>query len=128
MRDQRINFPEPFGFPSVELSPRHSTLVQGYQAYANGGASADDARLATLAELQARQARQNLLDGENAKGLFGWDGASSEKEEGATTRSTTRRVPDGNGGWRTQYMEYYPAGGSSSETSSAKEPEVSLLD
>lgn len=116
--------------PSSNSGP---SSIQAWKQYAAGGARDDDLRLARMEghPSTSPQAQNTRLDKEAALILFGDEGIINEPSVSVSTSpaksansANSRMVPDGRGGNRLQFKEYFS--GAVSSGSSVQEP--SLLD
>lgn len=98
--------------------------LQRYHDFANGGAAEEDRRLLEETKKLALEEEQKRRDDQTFEDLFGEGKPGGSKDTG--TRTTVKKVPDGNGGWREQRTEYFqPA---PPKTSKPKAEEPSLID
>ncbi|KAL2002464.1 hypothetical protein VTN02DRAFT_6731 [Thermoascus thermophilus] len=108
----------------------HGALLQRYREFANGGAKEQDELLAARANDLAAEEMKNQLDDEAFKDLFGNYGHDTKMPEpNVPGTHTVTRVPDGKGGFRERYVDYY-FNGQASPTKPPKQwpPEYTLLD
>lgn len=99
--------------PILLNTENHTNLVQRYHKFAAGGVKQDDMRLADEARRQAQKQQLEHMDNAVSKALFG---ETSPKP----IPTTSKLVPDGEGGFRTKYIQHF--------TSTAAKPEYTGSD
>ncbi|KAJ9219090.1 hypothetical protein DTO169C6_8600 [Paecilomyces variotii] len=108
---------------------KHTELVQKYHKFVNGGAQEQDAFLNARAKDMASEELKQQLDDEAFRDLFGGENENTASKSSKPRRApSTKRVPDGKGGYRERYVDYFSARTTPSRTSKESSPGQHLLD
>lgn len=108
---------------------KHTELVQKYHKFVNGGAQEQDAFLNARAKDMASEELKQQLDDEAFRDLFGGENENTASRSSKPRRApSTKRVPDGKGGYRERYVDYFSARTTPSRTSKESSPGQHLLD
>lgn len=108
---------------------KYTELVQKYQNFVNGGAKEQDAFLNARARDIASEELRKKLDEEAFRDLFGDENENAAAESSnPEITPTMKRVPDGKGGYRERYVDYFTTRMTPSRTSKESSPGPHLLD
>lgn len=110
-------------------SEREQAAIKSYHDFANGGAKKQDALLSARAQDMAAEEMKKQLDNEAFNDLFGGDDKKMESSQSVPNTPKVRRVPDGKGGYRERYVDYFNAQVSPTKQSKRSTPaKFNLLD
>ncbi|KAL1853711.1 hypothetical protein Plec18170_005102 [Paecilomyces lecythidis] len=108
---------------------KHTQLVQKYHNFVNGGAQEQDAFLNARAKDIASEELRKQMDYEAFRDLFGDENEDVAAKPSKPARTPSmKRVPDGKGGYRERYVDYFSARTTPSRTSKESSPGPHLLD